>query len=352
MIEMPIFLFDIDGVLVDVRESYHQVIVRTVILYLREVLDLPAPDDLVTGEHVAAAKRMGGFNNDWNTVAAILSVILAELPPAPVTEGADFPRVRRAARALARVSDLEERLRRGARRFLEMEKRVHARGGGLTTVQEDVGSHNAHLLLYGSWNPETDPVVRIYQELYLGPDLFREVYGMTPKYYRGPGFINRDRRIISYETLDVLAHHHRLGLVTGRPRAEAEYTLKHLGLWDYFDVLVSHDEVAAEMARRGTGESLSKPHPWPLAHAADHLDPSGRLGVAYIGDTVDDVRAAVALRAWRASLPIGCTYVHEEPEAGAEHLRAAGAEIIVHHPDEVVPIGVHMPDTPTRGHPR
>ncbi len=348
MIEMPIFLFDIDGVLVDVRDSYHQVIVRTVIFYLRDILGLLVPDDLVTTEHVAAAKRMGGFNNDWNTVAAILSVILAEFPQAPTVDTPTIADVQRAARALRQVSDGEERLRRGARRFLEMEDTVHARGGGLATVQREVGYRNAHLLLYGSWDPHTDLIVRIYQELYLGPDLFGEVYNLRAQYYHGPGLINRDRRIISYETLDALAQAHRLGLVTGRPRVEAEYTLRHLGLWDYFQVLVSHDEVVAEMARRGTTESLSKPHPWPLTSAANTLDPGGRMGVAYIGDTVDDVRAAVALRVWRPTLAIGCTYVHDAPEAAADHLRAAGADLIVHHPDELVPSGVRTPDTPTR----
>lgn len=345
--DYPIFLFDIDGVLVDVRASYHETVIRTVLFYLRDVLGLPAPDDLLTREHVPVLKRMGGFNNDWNSAAAMLHVLLAELPPAPPPAEITPATVRQAARALAALPDLEERLRRGARRIFDLEQEAHRRGGGLATVRALLSDHNAHLVIYGTWDPRTDPIVRIYQEIYLGPDLFREVFGLAPRYYHGPGLIDRDRRIISPRTLEHLAGRHRLGLVTGRPRVEAEYTLKHLGLWEYFQMLVCHDDVVAEMARRGTRESLSKPHPWPLAHAAASLDPSGRLAVAYVGDTVDDVRAAVALRAQRSSLAIGCTYVHADAEAAAEHLRAAGADVIIHHPDEIAPNDGRTPDSTT-----
>ncbi len=345
----PIFLFDIDGVLVDVRASYHETVIRTVILYLREVLGLPVPDDLLGRKHVPVLKRMGGFNNDWNSAAAMLHVLLAELPPVAPPKERTPTSVRKAARPLATLPDLEERLRRAARRIFALERTVRERGGGLATVRALLHDHNAHLVLYGSWDPATDPLVRIYQEIYMGPELFRDVFALPPQYYQGPGLINEDRRIISPQTLEHLREHHRLGLVTGRPRVEAEYTLKRLGLWNYFQVLVCHDDVVEEMARRGTRESLSKPHPWPLARAADLLDKEGRLGVAYIGDTMDDMRAAVALRRQRPSLAIGCTYVHADAKAAAEHLRAAGADIIVHHPDEVAPSDGHSPGNTTSG---
>ncbi len=328
-----LLLFDIDGVLIDVRPSYHRVIRMTVSTYLRRVLGLPVPDDLIGEAHVAAVKRMGGFNNDWNSVAAMLYTLVAHLPPVPEPHERTPTALRASVRPLAEDPDLLERLREGADALLRMEEDVRRAGGGLGAVRARAGSRNAHLVLYGPWNPETNLVLRIYQELYLGSSLFSQAYALPRQYAQGPGLIEDEVRIISLHTLDTLAEHHIMGLVTGRPRLEAEYALKRLGLWDYFQILVSHDEVVAEMARRGTREFLGKPHPWPLRAAASALDPHGQAPVAFVGDTGDDMRAAVALRAWRPSLAIGCTYVHENKVAAAAHLRREGADWVIDHPD-------------------
>ncbi len=330
-----LLLFDIDGVLIDVRPSYHQVIRRTVPTYLRDVLGLPADETLIGDEHVAAMKRMGGFNNDWNSVAAMLYTIVAHLPPVPPPPRPGIEALKESVTRALQGVDVRARLQEGARHILEMEARVRRAGGGLDSVRALVGPRNAHLVLYGPWDPKTNPVMRIYQELYLGAPLFTRVYGLEPRYNPGPGLIDAEVPIIYPRTLETLARRHPLGLVTGRPRLEAEYALKRLNLWDYFRVLVSHDDVLEEMARRGTREFLGKPHPWPLEAAARALDPEGRAAVDFVGDTVDDMRAAVALRARRPTRAIGCTYVHADPRAAAEHLRAAGADIIITHPDEL-----------------
>ncbi len=333
-----VVLFDIDGVLVDVRPSYYRVIVKTVGFYLREILGFPVTDDVVSEAHVVAVKRMGGFNNDWNSVVALLQTLLAAFPPAPPLTGSGVDALREAARPLTRLPDAEERLRAAAQHFLRIEPLVRERGGGLAGVLDVVGTRNHHLIQSGSWNPEDDLVVRIYQEIYLGPELFLREYGTPARFYTGHGLIDDEVRIISVETVALLCRHHLLGLVTGRPRMEAEYALKHLGLWPYFRVLVSLDEVRAEMKRRGTDEFLGKPHPWSLLEAARILDPSGKERVVFVGDTNDDMRAAVAARPSRSTLAVGCAYVYEDPAEAVPHLREAGADLIIYHPDEILSV--------------
>ncbi len=338
MSKNTLVLFDIDGVLVDVRPSYYRVIQKTVIFYLRDILGFPVPDDLVTEAHVAAVKRMGGFNNDWYSVVALLQTFLAAFPPVSPPAGEDVDALRAAVVPLTRVPDVEERLRAAAQRFLDIEPAVRSAGGGLQGVIAVVGTRNHFLIRSGTWDPKDDLVVRIYQEIYLGPALFQQVYGMPAQFYHGPGLIDDEVRIISVETVAQLAEQYPLGLVTGRPRIEAEYALKHLHLWSYFRVLVSLDEVRMEMQRRGTEEFLGKPHPWSLLEAARVLDPGGRAAVVFVGDTNDDMRAAVRARPWRHTLAVGCTYVHKDPDEAARHLREAGADIIIHHPDEVISV--------------
>ncbi len=338
MREDTLVLFDIDGVLVDVRPSYYRVILKTVIFYLRNILGLPARDDLVTEAHVAAVKRMGGFNNDWYSVVALLQALLAPLPPVYVPRETDVDALRRAAASLARLPDVEERLRAAARRFLAIESEVRSAGGGLEGVLTVVGTRNHALIRSGSWDPKDDLVVRIYQEIYLGPTLFEDVYGIPARFYHGLGLINDEVRIISVETVARLAQRYPLGLVTGRPRMEAEYALKSLGLWSYFRVLVSLDEVRAEMQRRRTEEFLGKPHPWSLLEAARVLDPGGNARVVFVGDTSDDMQAAVRARPLRRTFAVGCTYVHDDVEEAARHLREAGADVVIAHPDEVLDV--------------
>ena len=52
----PLLIFDMDGVLVDVTESYRETITRTVQHFTGVA---------VTNEHIQECKNSGGFNDDW-----------------------------------------------------------------------------------------------------------------------------------------------------------------------------------------------------------------------------------------------------------------------------------------------
>ena len=51
-----VLVFDMDGVLVDVSESYRETIVRTVEFFTRQT---------ITRELIQDYKNQGGYNNDW-----------------------------------------------------------------------------------------------------------------------------------------------------------------------------------------------------------------------------------------------------------------------------------------------
>ena len=62
MLKLDLLLFDIDGVLIDVSQSYRNAIRLTVQTYLQDVLGLlPSPDALVSHSDVAAFKLAGRF---------------------------------------------------------------------------------------------------------------------------------------------------------------------------------------------------------------------------------------------------------------------------------------------------
>src|SRR5215472_8660050 len=72
-----LLVFDMDGVLVDVSESYRETIVRTV--------------EHFTGERISRAliqeyKNAGGWNNDWALSRKICSDLGVEVPYADVVD--------------------------------------------------------------------------------------------------------------------------------------------------------------------------------------------------------------------------------------------------------------------------
>jgi len=138
----------------------------------------------------------------------------------------------------------------------------------------------------------TDVVSR-YQSFYLGDATT-------------PGMRERERLIPPRALLERLASRLPLAIVTGRPRAEAQWFLERTGIAGLFAAVVAMEDAPA------------KPDPAPLRLALE------RLGVSrawMIGDTPDDSRAA----ARAGVLPLGVLPPGAGPEPTGAALRAAGA---------------------------
>lgn len=107
-------------------------------------------------------------------------------------------------------------------------------------------------------------VVKQFQRLYLGTE-------------QSPGLRSRESLIPSRALLESLASRTTLALVTGRPRAEAEWFLDREGIRHLFAALVCMEDAPA------------KPSPAPVLLAMDRLSVRSAW---LVGDTIDDVRAA------------------------------------------------------------
>ncbi len=105
-----------------------------------------------------------------------------------------------------------------------------------------------------------------------------------------------------------------LGLVTGRPREEAGFTLSRFDWTDRFDAVVTMEDA----------EGRGKPDPWPLQLAF------ARLGVepteaVYVGDSVDDMVAARAA----GCVAIGFVPPYLDAVLHGEVLRGRGAHAVI-----------------------
>ena len=116
----------------------------------------------------------------------------------------------------------------------------------------------------------------------------------------------REQLIPSSSLLERLAARLPLALVTGRPRAEAEWFLDRAGIASFFKAVVTMEDARA------------KPDPAPVRLALE------RLGVRrawLIGDTPDDVRCAQQA----GVLALGVVAPGDDPSLAGAALRDAGA---------------------------
>ncbi len=148
-----------------------------------------------------------------------------------------------------------------------------------------------------------EEVTRIFEALYQGTD-------------QRAGLRETETLLVDRELLEDLRLRYRLGVVTGRPRADADRFLKKHAIAHCFDALVC------------MGDAAAKPDPAPVVLALE------RLGVTrawMLGDTPDDIHAARSARV----LPLGASFGRHDPP-DAETLLGAGAARVLRHPDELL----------------
>ena len=315
---MNLLVFDMDGVLVDVSASYREATRQAAFVFLKDCKGgdrLPQP--LFSLEELAAVKQSGGLNNDWDMTHRIISLLLVMAD----TEGSD--------RSLWDVGPLAGYLSHAERplsAIMESGRLSKAADGFYTG---DVGSGNI--------------IKQIFQEIYLGQELFQETYGFAPQYCIQEGLILKEKLFTSRSLLQKLSAGNRLAIATGRPKREALYPLKKHGL-DMFSEVVSLDECEAEERRilenTGCRVSLGKPSPFMLDRIASLYPDAEKL--YYFGDVGDDMKAAKSSR--HPFVAVGIAYSAPDRKAAAEKLAECGADILINSPDELIDIfgGSHV----------
>jgi phosphoglycolate phosphatase-like HAD superfamily hydrolase len=323
-----LIVFDMDGVLIDVSNSYRDTVRQTARLFFKSA---PAseelPEPLFPLTDLAAVKQSGGLNNDWDLSCLVISLLfnLIEKPPAYQSKD-PWARYQETIRqcnvsSLARflestpmpLSDLLHRAGKAKNSFIY----------GLFTG--DVGSGNI--------------IKQIFQEVYLGKGLFEATYGLKPLFYHDEGFIHREKLLIDKGMLAALAKNHILAIATGRPRAEAEYPLAHFDLRRYFTDVLALEDCLEEERRRSQKEgkrvSLSKPDPFMLdAIAAGQKNPVA--GYFYIGDMPDDMVAAKKSAAGYKG--VGMIMAAVDKKSLKKELLRAGADYIIDNFRQLKPI--------------
>ncbi|MEE4311110.1 MAG: HAD-IA family hydrolase [candidate division KSB1 bacterium] len=153
----------------------------------------------------------------------------------------------------------------------------------------------------------------------------QEIIDRFQSYYLGEndnGLINDEEWLPEKQLLARLEKDYALGIVTGRPRAEAEYVLKRNHAASYFSVLIAMEDTPVE---RG------KPHPDGILLALDHLNVRSAV---YLGDTIDDIMAAKAA----GIMPVGVLTGHVSRDNQSQLFRTHGAVHTLNSVNEIAEI--------------
>lgn len=262
-------IFDIDGVLVDVCNSYPSAVPLAVQYYFNGILNISGSSSLVNVEDGALFKMAGGFNNDCDVANGCVSYGLMKLLCAD--EG---------SRPTMQVLSAAEP---SIEKFTASIKQL---GGGLdntlTYIRDKLGKKKFHKF-QSLYKPEI--VKKIFMEYYAGNDFCHTFFGHEPKYYRGTGFVGREVYLLKPSLLENLVNKDiALGVLTGRNSAEANYVLTRMGL----DRIIQPGFIVVD-----EGSLPSKPDPSGMVLLRKRMRFNRGL---YVGDNPDDWNTVLNFR--------------------------------------------------------
>ncbi|MFH1930293.1 MAG: HAD hydrolase-like protein [Pseudomonadota bacterium] len=321
----PLIVFDMDGVIVDVSRSYRDTVRQTARLFFKGAQSWEdLPDPLFPLSDLARVKQSGGLNNDWDLTCLVINLLFSLMKKPEIHEETDTWLRHKETISRFDVTELAQ--------FLK------STGKPLTTLFEQKGKpdHEFIMSLYKGDVGSGNIIKQIFQEIYLGKDLFKSTYGIPEKVYGGEGYINREKLLVTKSSLESLSKNNILAIATGRPKAEADYPLDLFGLRKYFEIILALDDCIREERRvleqEGEKVSLSKPNPYMLDAIAEIKKNEASL-FYYVGDMPDDMEAAS--RSSAGYIGVGVLYSAPDADILKRELLRAGAEYIIEDLEEL-----------------
>ena len=245
-------IFDCDGVLIDISNSYDLAIKKTVDFVLKKMANIDQPN-IVSSQMIDGFKATGGFNDEVDaTYSLILSVAAAK------------------------------KLDRNASEFI-FDVIKNADQTGISSVEMyldtlvDISEIRKKLSYPGQ--RDTSTLYSVFDEMFYGTNLYNELYKRKPQFFNGKGLIDNDIVLVKKELIEKLRKKFgkKISIVSGRGFVSTKYSLKTL--FDEFDLKNSRflEDESREFA---------KPNPQPLISSIKGLESSCCM---FVGDSVEDI---------------------------------------------------------------
>ena len=324
-------IFSCNEILINVSFSYQTVVGEATHFYLERALNLkPSLVPILTPDEVTELQKVGQFTSYWDLTTAFVMYFVELLPPVPIPT---FPSKYHVPALMAYLQIAGGNLRLDVDSLLEKKniaqfaQAVADAGGGIDGAHKVLPKENRHLLIASGSLTQTNLVVRIFQELYLGADLFENLYGEPAVIVQSTGYAERESLVIDREILTKISRKVALGVVSDRSRREVERSLKAAKIDTFFQTIITLDDITQAKAK-------PVPDPWPLLEAARHLQPTPARS-AYIGANIGDIQAAQAANQTVPFKAIGCLIGANDKEALQKSFEHYNATVILGHPNHL-----------------
>jgi phosphoglycolate phosphatase-like HAD superfamily hydrolase len=294
--EVDAVVFDCDGVLLDVRDSYSGAAAESASILLEALTGTKVNTSVFDGDVFFAFKKTGHFNNDWSVTYAYVMGALSTLTDSELSaldasaakaeDGSPSERLNK-LREIRTPSNLNQTHIKAT-----LIKLAESTGtGGVDSLDAHllprIGTNVKKLLHYRGTVGESI-VSTLFEEIFGGAKLFQETFGFHAQFTdKQTGYIEKEKPVLSKATvqkMEELLNGRRFGVASGSIMNSAKHALG--STIDIFprNAQVWYEDVDA--ASKGT-QNLQKPNGYTLLRAAQAHAPYKR--VVYVGDTVADL---------------------------------------------------------------
>jgi len=249
-------IFDCDGVLIDVSNSYDLAIKKTTDFMVKEFAAINQ-SNIVSTQMINGFKATGGFNDEVDvTYAIILSIIAAKKLKKPFSEFI-FDVIKNSDQS--GIKSVEKYLDILKVDLFEIRKKLAYPGPRYTNI-----------------------LSTIFDEIFYGTKLFYKLYKKKPNFFNEKGLIENDIVLVKKQLVDLLKKKfgNKLAIVSGRGVISAGYSLKEL--FDEFDL--KNSKFLEDEPRE-----FAKPNPQSLISSIKGL---GSTCTLFVGDSTEDFMMA------------------------------------------------------------
>jgi len=291
--DIDAIIFDCDGVLIDVINSYDKVILKTTDFFLKEFAKISDAIPITT-QIIDAFKKTGGFNDEVDlTYAAIISLTAANKLN---TDGTEF--------IFQVIKIADETGIKSVEKFLD-------------TLNIDISEIRKKLDYPGIHSENI--LYSVFDQLFYGPELYQKLFNKTSQ-FTDKGFIEYDEVIVSKDLLENLKKrfNENIAIVTGRGMDSISYSLKEL---------LKEFNIKNSVFLEDESRELAKPNPESLLRTIKGLNSSHCI---FVGDSMEDL--IMTKKSNQAGYPIifcGIIGTSKEPDEKRRFFEKHGATLIL-----------------------
>ena len=245
-------IFDCDGVLVDIRNSYDEAINKTISVIMKELFD----DDIgkiVTSKIHFGLKSVGGFNDEVAVVYAMVMTLVASKQ-----SNISFDKL---------IIDVINNANESG--INSIDAYFASKNIDLTEIKSKLDYENSRKESY---------IHRIFNQLFYGASLYEKIFNERSKFLQEP-LIDLDEIVLDENLMLKLKNRFgkKISTVTGRGKFAFSYSMKNF--LNNFDIQnsVFLEDLPLEMA---------KPNPKSLIESICGINSKCSL---YIGDSMEDL---------------------------------------------------------------